>query len=254
MKIDNGRTWRTNAEEFADLDQGEGWAFAVLVACSVQRAKPGSQDRRSRDDLEKVSAKEFAQVADTSADRVLRYLDAWNEAAKRGWVTPADRLNPTVVHQVALPEKPWRAVHGGVYFANKSTAVAIRGASPERKAEVARELLDEPEVRAAYGRQRNVSEGELREAYDRVPPELRNESLGAPTGVAQHLAGIRDSLRVIHETAVNPRVDWSGYKGAVAEELRRISRQAELIADIVEDPKRATITDEDLELLLRDAQ
>lgn len=144
----------------------------------------------------------------------------------------------------------------------------IRKATPKRKAEIARELLAEPEVadklaidgeatRAldqAFMRTRKMPEKELRKAYERVPEELRNESLGAPTGVSQYLSGIREYLRLIHELATNPRVAWEGYRGAVAEELHRISRQAEGIAEVIEDPKRAQVSDEELERLLREAR
>lgn len=90
------RTWEDNAAEFAALDEGEGWPFARLVACSVEKGVGGrgntgvSRTRNSG----KVSANEFATVACTSADRVLRYLEGWQTATKKRLVKGASTLTP----------------------------------------------------------------------------------------------------------------------------------------------------------------
>ena len=45
------RTWETNADEYADKDKGEDWAFVLLVACSVELdAGHGVNDRWQVDD------------------------------------------------------------------------------------------------------------------------------------------------------------------------------------------------------------
>ncbi len=93
---DKHRTWKDNAAEFAALDQGVGWPFAILVACSVE--KGNTAHRSCRDHAMKTSAREFAEEAGTSKDRVLRYLAAWQEAARRaGSPTPPSSppLTPT---------------------------------------------------------------------------------------------------------------------------------------------------------------
>ncbi len=64
--------------------------FAVLVACSVEKAKQGGYHDRSQvaiatsDGSSKVSAREFAERAGTEASRVLRYLEGW----ARAWLNP----------------------------------------------------------------------------------------------------------------------------------------------------------------------
>lgn len=152
--------------------------------------------------------------------------------------------------------------HGSQYAAE--ARAAVRNMPPEKKAQVARELLAEPEVadklavdgeatRAldqAYIRIRKVSEDKLRQALSRVPESIRNETLGAPTGVTQHLTNIREELRIIHEMLMNPRIDWSGYRNAVSDELDQLGNQAKILAELAKDPSKATFTDEDLEQLL----
>lgn len=113
------RTWKDNAAEFAALDRGEGWQFAVLVACSVERRQRGGQFESTVVDS-KVSIAEFARAASTSDVRVARYLDAWQTAASKGWVQDATELRPDHAHAMTLPDKPWRAKDGGVYDASRT--------------------------------------------------------------------------------------------------------------------------------------
>ena len=77
------RTWKENASEFAKLDRGEGWPFALLVACSVEEgAGQGKADLGTTvPKFQKVSANKFAEQAGTSRPRVSRFLDAWHKAA-----------------------------------------------------------------------------------------------------------------------------------------------------------------------------
>jgi len=51
------------------------------------------QSRNARNEV-KVSAREFAELAGTTAPRVLRYLGAWDAAARDGLVPPAADLTP----------------------------------------------------------------------------------------------------------------------------------------------------------------
>jgi len=127
------RTWQDNAAEFAALDRGEGWPFARLVACSVAKDN-GNGNRNARNTSGKVSAREFAEVAATSAPRVLRYLAAWQAAASRGWVTDADQLTPADTHRISDPDKPWAAV---------SKAHAPRLTDPVRREALSRSAEDD---------------------------------------------------------------------------------------------------------------
>lgn len=157
------RTWEDNAAEFAALDQGEGWPFAVLIAASVEKGAGQSErgSRRSDRNDEKVSAQRFAEVAATSAGRVLRYLDAWERAADMAIVVPAANLTPDDVHAVELPDVPFKTFYdasqsGGRQYGNVATAVNTiekRGAAAvvaaltdEQKTEVAREVIRQAPV------------------------------------------------------------------------------------------------------------
>lgn len=119
------KAWEVNAAKFAALDSGEGWPFAVLVACSVEKDN-GNGNRYARTGSLKVSASVFAEMAGTSHQRVLRYLDAWDRAAKAGDVPEASSLAPDDVPTVVLPTTPWKGSRMGVSH-------AAAGRAPSRK-------------------------------------------------------------------------------------------------------------------------
>lgn len=71
----------------------------------VRRDRAGATGQDNRSDIEprrdraevsdqKISARFFALLAETSADRVTRYLAAWNRAAEAGHVPHSDDLAP----------------------------------------------------------------------------------------------------------------------------------------------------------------
>lgn len=101
------RTWQDNAAEFAALDEGEGWPFARLVACSVEKniGNGGNPSVTRVTDAGKVSARAFAEAAGTTTPRVLRYLDGWANAAKKRLVRAPSRLTPDDV-DTPYPTKP----------------------------------------------------------------------------------------------------------------------------------------------------
>lgn len=81
------KTWEDRADTFAALDEGDGWPFAVEVACSVEKGQGnGLYDQEASAVAEapissKVSAAKFARRAGTNDKRVARYLAAWDFAA-----------------------------------------------------------------------------------------------------------------------------------------------------------------------------
>ncbi len=99
------RTWEVNAQEFKELDKGNGWPFAILVACSVVKLGKG-EDKSTIVDL-KVPASVFAKKAGTSQPRITRILAAWQKAAANGLVPDADMLSPEDAGDVAIPNIPW---------------------------------------------------------------------------------------------------------------------------------------------------
>jgi hypothetical protein len=117
VRKSTGRTWETNADEYAAKDNGEDWAFVLLVACSVELdAGHGVNDRWQVDDdkdcavaesLGKVSAVKFAKRAGTSAKRVTRYLQAAVRAASARstllLICRAPLLGPTCAATLTMP-------------------------------------------------------------------------------------------------------------------------------------------------------
>lgn len=187
------RTWQDNAEEFKALDEGEGWPFARLVACSVVRA-PG---RVSIETLgEKVTATEFARRADTSNDRVLRYLTAWERAAEKGWVPAAATLTPDSVTGMTDPEHNWREVYDARKAGGRprdsrpedaATIISRRGAqavvnalTPSQQREVAAELgKTEAGIEGALEgyQQRPTEQARRRETSERQANQSEGEQL-----------------------------------------------------------------------------
>lgn len=89
-----------DAREFGEHVLHGGWRLGLLVARSVE--KGGKEGVTTVTPSGKVSARAFAGVAGTSANRVLRYLTAWEKAADAGHVPHAWGLVPG--QEVALPD------------------------------------------------------------------------------------------------------------------------------------------------------
>ena len=105
-----------DAVEFGNHIRSGGWRLALLVARSVSRGNDAVARARH-----KISAREFAKLAGTTHDRVLRYLDAWEAAAKAGEVPPAAELHPGV--DVVLPDgEAWSAYYPPLPRVGTSTA------------------------------------------------------------------------------------------------------------------------------------
>ncbi|KPI28772.1 hypothetical protein OV320_5233 [Actinobacteria bacterium OV320] len=112
-----------DAREFGVYARTGGWAFGLMVARSV---RPGGQ---SADETPKVSAKEFAELAGCSAERVMRYYKAWDRAADDGLVPHFEELAPG--QEVELPDaEVWLT-----YYVSRSSAGSERGTAIAEAAE-----------------------------------------------------------------------------------------------------------------------
>jgi hypothetical protein len=158
------RTWEDNAEEYKQLDQGEGWPFAVLVACSVARVGTGHGHADIGNG--KVNANRFAGKAGTHRNRVIRHFDAWQRAAKQGLVPDADTLKPEDAREVKLPDIPWSKNKGGFYYGGtnviSTSAVetiknVLAARHPKTQAKIVAETLDNPEVATEVGKIRQAN-------------------------------------------------------------------------------------------------
>lgn len=106
-----------DARDFGAYARTGGWAFALKVARSV---RPGGQ---SAGETPKVSAKEFAELAGCSPERVMRYYRAWDKAADDGLVPHFEVLVPG--EEIELPgSDAW-----STYYASRSSASSERGAA-----------------------------------------------------------------------------------------------------------------------------
>lgn len=129
------------AADFArHIAGGGGWALGLEVAACVD---PGADNgrppgnRNDRSGSRKVSASEFARRANTSAPRVMRYVEAWERAAAVGVVNPAASHTPDEWNRTEyLPTgHDW----SDFYDATESTGRTIRDASRRQMLEAAAE-------------------------------------------------------------------------------------------------------------------
>lgn len=120
--LDSGGFWtpaenpvERDARDFGAYARNGAWSFALKVARSV---RPGGQPA---DGSPKVSAKEFAQLAGTSPERVMRYYKAWDKAADDGIVPHFEVLVPG--EDIDLPDADvWLS-----YYVSRSSAASDRG-------------------------------------------------------------------------------------------------------------------------------
>ncbi|MFE6686903.1 hypothetical protein ACFVFQ_10540 [Streptomyces sp. NPDC057743] len=112
-----------DAREFGAYARTGGWAFALKVARSV---RPGGQ---AAGETSKVSAKEFAELAECSPERVMRFYKAWDMAADDGVVPQFEALAPG--EDVELPDaEMWLS-----YYSSRNSATSVRGTAITAAAE-----------------------------------------------------------------------------------------------------------------------
>ncbi|MEU0589621.1 hypothetical protein [Streptomyces sp. NPDC006132] len=112
-----------DAREFGVYARTGGWAFGLKVARSV---RPGGQ---GADETPKVSAKEFAELAGCSPERVMRYYKAWDRAADDGLVPHFEALTPG--QEIELPDADvWLS-----YYVSRTSAASERGTAIAEAAE-----------------------------------------------------------------------------------------------------------------------
>ncbi|MFD0434002.1 hypothetical protein ACWEGX_29675 [Streptomyces chartreusis] len=162
-----------DAREFGVYARTGGWAFGLMVARSV---RPGGQ---GADETPKVSAKEFAELAGCSADRVMRYYKAWDRAADDGLVPQFEALAPG--QEVELPDADvWLG-----YYVSRNSATSERGTAISEAAEAegirptkALEVAENPTaLRAAILADPSTARVARQALLDRVreDPELQAE-------------------------------------------------------------------------------
>ncbi|MEU9916743.1 hypothetical protein [Streptomyces sp. NPDC051001] len=162
-----------DAREFGTYARTGGWTFGLMVARSV---RPGGQ---GADETPKVSAKEFAELADCSADRVMRYYKAWDRAADDGLVPHFEALAPG--QEVELPDADvWLT-----YYVSRNSATSERGTAISEAAEAegirptkALEVAENPTaLRAAILADPSTARAARQALLDRVreDPDLQAE-------------------------------------------------------------------------------
>ena len=162
-----------DAEEFGVHVKAGGWRLGLLVARNVEKGTTAHRHvaRATRD---KVSAREFGEQAGTSADRVLRYLSAWEHAAADGIVPPAHSLSPGQEVDLDLDKLgDWTAYYPPIKSLDHRSeshrkaieaAAAEEGTTPEQ---VQRASASKPALAAAIKADPKIAEAALRAIEER---------------------------------------------------------------------------------------
>ena len=141
-----------DAREFGAHVKAGGWRLALLVARNVEKgAGNPTRTRRNRGASGKVSQSEFGRVAETSQDRVGRYLVAWEKAAKAKVVPAAATLNPGDEVDLDVEQLPafgnyYDASHTGGKPSRDTVIREARKLIAEDQ-EAAHEVMDDPKAR-----------------------------------------------------------------------------------------------------------
>jgi hypothetical protein len=241
------RTWQDNADELREMDEGEGWPFARLVAISVVNNGQGG-DRRSSNrarDL-KASAAEFAKRWDTSTDRVLRFLAGWAKAAEQGLVKRAEDLTPEDVDTPVPtdPEHSWLVKNNLRFYDTKKKPTGGRPRASAKeivdaittRPEFADQVLSDPAVQATIVDRVSSDPAATIEVMEqaatkRPAPPTPVRPRGDATAITS-LADLNEWVSELHANAPELVADMNA--GAVDRELvLRALRKAKVDLDMI---------------------
>lgn len=216
-------TWQDLAERFRELDAGEGWPFAALVACSV--APKGGNG--------KTTLAEFARAAGASTERIGRNLKAWELAAADGLVTSATLLTPADADTVRTPTARWQPFYRAAWGrdlpaerlrsnANREPAELVAAMSPEQRAAVVAEVVRTAEPLEVYQVQRQAErrlEDENADSRERARQSERQRAEDRAKRVGWQYAQAEAALAVA----------WKRTREAL-NELRGVELEPDMIA------------------------
>ncbi|MER5877979.1 hypothetical protein ABT119_18870 [Streptomyces sp. NPDC001910] len=195
-----------DARDFGAYARTGGWAFGLKVARSV---RPGGQ---SADETPKVSAKDFAELAGCSPERVMRYYKAWDRAADDGLVPHFEILLPG--EDIELPDaEVWSS-----YYVSRSSAASERGTAIAEAAEAegirptkALEVAENPTaLRAAILADPSTAQAARAALLDRV-----KEDPALQTELARDIARTDELKKAV--ATENRAADRIGYVRQIAE-------------------------------------
>jgi hypothetical protein len=225
-----------DAKEFGLHVRQGGWRLGLLVARNVKKGQGHGGDRKSDQDRAhdldrtgKVSATEFARRSDTSADRILRHLTAWDKAAEAGHVPPASGLSPgdegVALDVEALPD--WTEFYPPQYQARMDrgvratlrdkpeTVVEAIGQAIKDRPELAKTLapqiakaLEEPEVAEAVARASTPkARRQMQDAQrERVREEAEDVDTYVPSDDSHQVTTFQDLLRKLKAKDLPARI------------------------------------------------
>ena len=196
-----------DAREFGAYARTGGWGFALKVARSV---RPGGQ---AAGETPRVSAKEFAELAGCSPERVMRYYKAWDMAADDAVVPQFEALVPG--EDIELPDADvWLG-----YYSSRSSATSVRGTAITAAAEAegirptkALEVAENPTaLRAAILADPSTAQAARSALLDRVKedPELQAE-------LARDIAQSKELKKAV--ATESQAADRIGYVRKIAEQ------------------------------------
>lgn len=268
-----------DAEEFGIYARSGGWRLGLLVARNVER-NTGTGRSVATTTLGKVSARAFAEQSGTSADRVLRYLDAWDRAAEAGHVPPAADLRPGIEFDLPAQETVrWadfydagrssneasvkrslpalgRAAEADPEFAEQAAEKAAEGMTPAAKARLAAGLLSDDDVAEALSQDarsesavraatKNISAERTKGSEERTPAKVLGHKIETLARMASARRAYGKALTEVQALEVAER---SEIGNLVAAELDRIDAITGWFRALMEE--QASTWDEALAVLL----
>lgn len=251
----------TDAAEFGIHMRQGGWRLGLLVARNVA-VSPGRVSPESI--LPKVNATEFARRAGCSNDKILRHYAAWERAATAGLVPHAADITPGMDVDLDAERLPaWGPIFNSPIERRTATRpprtapgpVTTTTADPvtPRPAQVEQTTLDDPyvsrEVEAAAARmtaalsQVRDPDHDAEHAANARDAEWTEDVRYAINALAGHARRLADAARDDEWCNTTARQQ-------AADDMRKLSRQLSMIADLATSPDKGQVTDDALSALL----
>lgn len=179
-----------------------GWRLGLLVARSVEKGKGGARTV-PKGTVAKASAREFAEKAGTSVQRVLRHLEAWQAAAADGHVPDAATLEPGQEVELGDELPDWKTYYPPITGGHDgpptvaSLKKALTEAKPEHLAAAVEQLDEGTRAKAAVSIREGAEMGGERERKERraVREEIQEDPAAAHVRLIRlELARAEDDL------------------------------------------------------------
>ena len=226
--MDTSEKVKEDAAEFGVHVKAGGWRLGLLVARNVEKGQGGPRTV-STGTVSKVTAREFAEASGTSPARVLRYLKAWESAAKDNIVPAADRLRPGHSMNLDAERLPdwsdYYAVAGlnGVSEERRKSYEAAADEAGTTAGNVARTANNPAAIRAAIKADPKVREAAMKaldDTYQTTPPMAGRPDTSKPLALIGEFRTLHRTIERLMNLIVDGKAVVSdAERGALLQEV-----------------------------------